>query len=1119
MSRRLSFGCHLPGVRAVGLGSLIVVGALLVGVGVVVPAGVAMAASAVFTVNVADDADDGSCDASHCSLREAVNAANASAGADTIAFALTGTTTISPTASLPTVTDPVVIEGTTQPGYDTTPVVAIDGTSAGGATVNGLTITGGGSTVRALSIGHFSGAGIRLSGGGGNRVESCHIGMAPDGLTAAPNGAGVYVLSADNVIGGTTFAQGNIISANFTLPPGTSGAGVRLSGSSATGNSVVGNDIGLDIARKGFHGNAVGVLLDDAPGNTIGGPGQSRNYITGSTTYGIHVKGSGASANIITGNTIGGVWGGTGGDNQREDVYIDDAPGTQLIGNTIEINQIGFSAGTTMVTVSGTGAVGTVIQGNGIGGNGGYDGLAVIDAPNTTIGGTGAGEGNSIGSVDGACISVSGASASSVTIEGNSVGQCGTGILVRGNDVTIGPGNTTSKSSTGIGVVGDRNRVVGNQALRSVESSFLNEVLGSGTGIQITGDDNVVGGTLAADRNVVSGTTRYMNGLPAVNIEGDRNTVQGNRIGTNTAGTAAYVWSMMLQVPPYSTITVTGNQGPGIAVTGFDNVIGGAGLWPGGTCTGACNLVAASGLGYPVAAIEVRGGTGNQVQGNALGTDVTGTTAIPNLGWGIRIPNASGTTVADNLVANSGQAGVAVSGPSQRNELTRNRIRDNAGPGIDLEATEMENAVTPNDPGDADTGPNLLQNYPEVTSATASETASTVGGTLDSTPSRVFRVELFATPTCDASGHGEGARYLGSTTVSTDGTGHGTFSGSGLASIPHGWVVTATATDPVGNTSEFSVCFSGVVQENRPPTVQTAATDVTVAEGTEGSTNGAFTDPDVADTLAVSCTSCPLGSLVDHGDGTWTWSGTPADGPASLTIDVTAQDKAGATATDSVTVTVDNVAPTVSTVLVTPTLTRVGNIVTATGGFTDPGQLDAHTGTWNWGDDTTSVAAITESNGTGTASGSHTYARAGIFVVTLTVTDDDSGSGTASFAAIAVVDPAAGTVAGGGWITLAGPSSLPGDRLPGTPAGTRTTFALSAGYRTTRSTNPVGTLQVGAVPVPGRGAGHPRSRPVRAAPLGSRGEPGQRRPTLAGLRRPPGRPGSNQTLTTQSSCP
>lgn len=160
------------------------------------------------------------------------------------------------------------------------------------------------------------------------------------------------------------------------------------------------------------------------------------------------------------------------------------------------------------------------------------------------------------------------------------------------------------------------------------------------------------------------------------------------------------------------------------------------------------------------------------------------------------------------------------------------------------------------------------QNYPVITSATSSETASTVGGTLDSTPSKVFRVGLFATPTCDASGHGEGTRYLGSTTVSMDGTGHGTFSASGLAGIPDGWVVTATAADPVGNTSEFSVCFSGVVQENRPPAVQTAATDVTVPEGTQGSTSGVFTDPDAGDTLAVSCTSCPLGSVVDHGDGT-----------------------------------------------------------------------------------------------------------------------------------------------------------------------------------------------------------------------------------------------------------
>jgi CSLREA domain-containing protein len=1034
--------------------------ALLAGLGAVAPPHPVSAASTTFTVNAADDVDDESCDATHCSLREAIAAANANSGIDTIAFALAGSTTIVPAAGLPTITDPVFVDGTTQPGYATTPIVVLDGAAAPSGT-DGLTITAGGSTVRGLSIGDFSGAGIRLSGGGANIVESSHIGVGADGTTVTPNGAGVVVLSAVNVIGGITQAQGNVITGNvMRTTPSTSGAGVALSGSSATGNQIIGNQIGIDLAGQGFSGNEVGVLIDGAPGNTVGGVSQSRNYISGSATYGVHVVGTGASGNAIRNNQIGGVYGGTGGDNHDEDVLVDNAPGTEIVGNTIEINQMGFFSFTTMVTVEGTGATGTVIQGNTIAGNGPDAGALVIhDAPGTVIGGSSAGEGNTIGNAS-TCLSVSGPAAASTTIEGNTIGRCDiAGIALDEDGATVGPGNTVFKSAVGLDVRGDRNSVIGNQVVQSVQVTDLNEIVGSGMGMRVTGDDNVIGGVTVAARNVVSGTARFMMGVPAVWIEGDRNTVQGNYIGTNAAGTAAYVWSMMLQVPPYGTITVTGNAGAGISVIGSDNKIGGAGLWPAGSCTGPCNLVAASGLNS--SAIELIGGTGNVVEGNVLGTDVTGTVAIPNSTDGIRVAASSDNTVSGNLVASSGRTGVAVSGSSQRNDLTQNRIRGNGGLGIDLEVTEI-GAVTPNDPGDGDAGPNSLQNFPVVTSATSSASESTVGGTLDSTPSTTFTVELYATPDCDASGHGEGDRFLGGATVGTDSSGHGTFTAGGLATIPEGWVVTATATDPVGNTSEFSACLAGVIRPNRPPTVATASGDLTLAEGTSGSTTGAFADPDPGDSLTVTCAACPTGSIVDHGDGSWTWSGTGVDGPDLVTVDISGTDRDGATASDSFVVRVDNVAPTVTGMTVAPVVARVGATVTTAAQFTDPGRLDTHAGTWSWGDGTTSLATIAETNGSGGATGSHAYARAGLYSVTLTVSDDDAASGTATFASVVVYDPTAGWVTGGGWTTLAGSSSAPGDQLPGVPAGTKAAFELTARYRTATGGTAAGSLEVAA---------------------------------------------------------
>ena len=104
---------------------------------------------------------DGSCDTGgvvgidpECTLRAAIEETNAlpnlSAGPDVIIFDIAGVGphTISPLSVLPTVTEPVVIDGTTEPDFSgATPVIEVEGSSAG-AGVNGLRITAGASSVR-----------------------------------------------------------------------------------------------------------------------------------------------------------------------------------------------------------------------------------------------------------------------------------------------------------------------------------------------------------------------------------------------------------------------------------------------------------------------------------------------------------------------------------------------------------------------------------------------------------------------------------------------------------------------------------------------------------------------------------------------------------------------------------------------------------------------------------------------------------------------------------------------------------------------------------------------------------------------------------------------------------
>jgi len=200
------------------------------------------------------------------------------------------------------------------------------------------------------------------------------------------------------------------------------------------------------------------------------------------------------------------------------------------------------------------------------------------------------------------------------------------------------------------------------------------------------------------------------------------------------------------------------------------------------------------------------------VIGNRIGTNAAGTGALGNTAEGVLV-SRTGTTIGEpdrpNTIAFNGAAGIRIESGTG-NRISSNSIFANGTLGIDLAPT----GVTANDSGDADTGPNELQNFPVVTSAQTSGGITTFSGTLDSRPSTEHRVEFFDTANCDPSRFGEGRIQILATDVTTDSSGRVSFTRSATQAAVDGHFVTATATDPDGNTSEFSRC---VRVNNLPP--------------------------------------------------------------------------------------------------------------------------------------------------------------------------------------------------------------------------------------------------------------------------------------------------------------
>ncbi len=472
------------------------------------------------------------------SLLKAIMDANSNPGLDYIHFSIgSGPQTLAPNFAqgLPLIMSPVVIDGTTQPGFSGTPFIELNGSNLG--SIPGLVIVAGNSTVRGLVINRCQHSAIQLTSGGNNIIERNSIGTNIAGSDSLPNlGYGIHILnSSGNRIGNRLFPERNTIAGN-RFPH------IMVEGPGSTGNTVLGNYIGTD--RSGLSdlsGQTNGVLITDgASGNSIGGlQFGDGNVISGNEYPNIAIRSAGSSNNIVQGNTIGTGWNGFPVMENGNGIYILNGASNNLIGHTTTAGRNIISGSVDPspgLVLEGSTTTNNVVQGNLIGSPqgrdypfGNADGIVIINAPNNTIGGTLVGAGNQIRGNRRHGVGISGSLASGNRVEGNLIGDPFIPLVLRG------PANLGS----GVFIQNAPGNVIG-----GFDPLTRNKISANGQdGIVIRGDTatgNLIQGNLIGDDgNGVFGSDNRGNGghgvllIASSNSIGGNNPFLGNIIGYN----------------------------------------------------------------------------------------------------------------------------------------------------------------------------------------------------------------------------------------------------------------------------------------------------------------------------------------------------------------------------------------------------------------------------------------------------------------------------------------------------------------------------------------------------------------------------------------------------------
>jgi titin len=732
-------------------------------------------APAIITVTNVADSGAGS-------LRQAILKANATAGLDTIKFSIgSGLQVIAPVTPLPAITSPVLVDGTTQPGFSGTPLIDIDGLFAG-PSANGLVITAGGSTVKGLIVNAFASSGIVLSGKGGDTIRGDFIGTSANGTLSVPNDdAGVHVVNvASNQI------TGNLIAGN-------TGFGVLLTGVGTTKNTIHGNNIGITAGGSALP-NGYGVFIGaGAKNNTVGGAtATARNIISGNSVHGVVIANGGTSGNLIQGDYLGTNQAGTAAvGNGLDGVVIQDGATNNVVSGDLISGNALFAA-----LISGIGTSGNVIKMSLIGttadGNTGLanaSGILVTDGASSTMI-----TGNVLGANNNE-IEIGGAATMHNVVQANLLGtnRTGTATLPTVNGVLFFGGASNN-------LVGGATRALGN-LISSGNGQGVNLRDAGTTGNLI--ENNLIGTNLAGNAALGNLTGIFVSNGSSANLI-TLNVISGNTLGIGlfTSTTGNLVTANLIGTNPAGTAALPNNDG--LQVGGDGNTVG-------GTTAAARNVIAGNNR-YGV----LISGSGNLVEGNFIGTQKDGVHALGNAFSGVFVTNGGANNTiggtkpgAGNIIANSGADGVLIgSDPNAGfntpagagNAVLHNSIFGNAQLGIDLGPHDL---VTPNDSA-GHSGPNNFQNFPMLTQAFVSGSFLVIVGTLSSAPfSSTFRLEVFANASADTTGHGEGKTFLGATTVfiNIGTTGFVAVLPDPLAS---GQFISATATDPSNDTSEFS---------------------------------------------------------------------------------------------------------------------------------------------------------------------------------------------------------------------------------------------------------------------------------------------------------------------------
>ncbi|HYX20318.1 MAG TPA: hypothetical protein VFA98_05685, partial [Thermoanaerobaculia bacterium] len=338
------------------------------------------------------------------------------------------------------------------------------------------------------------------------------------------------------------------------------------------------------------------------------------------------------------------------------------------------------------------------------------------------------------------------------TIAGNFIGTDPTGANGQpGNASNVGVfvfAPSASHNIVGGTAPADRNLVSGHPSQGitvyvttglTIEGNFIGTdatgtlAIPNGLGITTTSGSNVIGGTTSGAGNLISGNTTYgiSFGGPLTGL------VQGNLIGTDLTGTH-----------PLPNV-----QGPGILLNNA------TGVTIGGAAAGAGNVISANGS----AGIVADNGSNHVIQGNFIGTDVTGTLPLGNAFsaatfGGIFLDGTSSTLIGGgnpgegNVIAYNQGNGVTIFGFGTETGITvrGNVIHDEAPfpavlhPQLAIDITD--DGPTPNDPCDTDEGSNHLQNYPIVTSAAPQGGGTHITGVLNSTASTQFTLDFYGNP-------------------------------------------------------------------------------------------------------------------------------------------------------------------------------------------------------------------------------------------------------------------------------------------------------------------------------------------------------------------------------------